>query len=211
MAINHSPGTLLSDGGPLPPFRRLVVLIPPADLDEIKLARRLRSMMVPYKTGILLLSLVTEEGEDSLARRRLTNLAAILHDPQYSVESKTISGNRWIGKIQEILAPGDLLVCFSGHNASTWSLKSQPVGQTLAGRLPYPVFLLPSLAIKDISRQALSRRILGWMISLVIILVFLGLDARIVQDASGWIGTFLLGTAMLVEAGLIWSWNSLWN
>jgi len=210
MAVNHSPGTLIYDDGPLPPFRRLVVLIPPADLDEIKLARRLRSMMVPYKTGILLLALVVREDEDPLARRRLTNLAAILHDPLYTVESKTISGNRWIGEIQEYLSPGDLLVCFSGH-FTTWGLKSQPVGQTLVGKLPYPVVLLTSPAIKNIPSQALSRRFLGWAISLVIILVFLGLDARIVQDAHGWIGTVLLGTAMLVEVGLIWSWNSRWN
>jgi hypothetical protein len=43
------------------------------------------------------------------------------------------------------------------------------------------------------------------------ILLFLGFDVRIVQDANGWIGTVFLGTAMLVEAGLIWTWNTLWD
>jgi len=211
MAVNQSPGTLIYDSRPLPPFKRLVVLIPPADLDEIKLARRLRSMMVPLKTGILLLALVNHEDEDPLARRRLINLAAILHDPLYTVESKTISGNRWIVEIQEHLSPGDILVCFSGHNTSIWGLKSQPVGQALANKLPYPVVLITSPAIRNTASQALSRRILGWMISFVIILVFLGLDMRIVQDTQGWVGAVLLGMVMLIEAGLIWSWNSFWN
>jgi len=210
MAVNRSPGTLISDSRPLPSFKRLVVLIPPADLDEIKLARRLRSMMVPFKTGILLLALVNHEDEDPLARRRLINLAAILHDPLYTVESQTVYGNRWIAKIQEHLSPEDILVCFSGHNTSIWGSKSQPVRQTLLNKLPYPVIILTSPAIKNIPSQALSRRILGWVISFVIILVFLGLDMRIVQDTQGWVGAVLLGMVMLIEAGLIWSWNSFW-
>ena len=115
-----------------------------------ELARRLRSMMSPSKEGILLLSLVTREDEDSLERRRLTNLAAILRDPFYTVTSKIISGNHWVGEIRENLLPGDLLVCLNGHKRSCQNLKRKPVGQALADQLPYPVYVSAPYSINEV-------------------------------------------------------------
>jgi hypothetical protein len=211
MTYHATPGTLLHEGEPLPPFNRLVVLLPPADLDEVRLARRLRSMIVPYKTGILLLSLVIRDGEDSQERRRLTNLAAILRDPLYPVTSKTIIGNGWIEKIKENLLPGDILVCFLQQKAPTWGMKSQPISQVLAGELPCPVYVLHSFGIKQTPHQAFSRLFSGWVVPITMITLFLAFDFYLAQDAGGWLRITLLGTAMLVEAGLIWSWNILWN
>jgi hypothetical protein len=211
MNANSHPGTLLHDGQPLPAFRRLVVLIPNADLDEIRLARRIRSMMSPYKAGILLLSTVIREEEGLLERRRLTNLATLLRDPYYTVTSKTISAKHWVGEIKENLLPGDLLVCLKGQNSPSWSLKSHPVGQTLAGHLPCPVYVLHNIAIKEVLGQTLSHRILGWVVPIVIILLFIGFDVRIAKDAAGWVSVMLLSIAMLVEIGLIWGWNYHWN
>ena len=210
MNISHLPGTLLHDDEPLPAFRRLVILVPNTDLDEIRLARRVRSMMVPYKASILLLSLVTLE-EDLPEYRRLTNLAAVLRDPLYNVTSKTISRNQWVKEINENPLPGDLLVCLEGHYTPSWGLKNQPVCQALVNRLPCPIYVLHNIAIKEVPRQALSHRIVGWVVSITIILIFIGFDMRIVQDAAGWISSLLLGMAMLVEVGLIWSWNNFWN
>jgi hypothetical protein len=211
MIANTHPGTLLHDGQPLPAFRRLVVLIPNADLDEIRLARRIRAMMSPHKAGILLLSTVIREGEGPLERRRLTNLAAILSDPFYTVTSKTISAKHWVGEIKENLLPGDLLVCLNGHKAPSRSLKSQTVGQALSGELPCPVYILQNIAIKEVFHQTISHRIIGWMVPIVMILLFIGFDVRIAKDAGGWVSTLLLWIVFMVEAGLIWSWNYHWN
>lgn len=211
MTAKQLPGTLLHDGQPLPAFHRLVILVPNADLDEIRLARHIRNMMLSHRADILLLSLVTWEGEESLERRRLTNLAAVLRDPLYTVTSKIISSNHWVGEIQKNLLPGDLLMCLEGQYAPSWGFRSQPVGEALVGRLPYPVYVLHFTDFKEIPRQALSHRLVGWSVSIVVILLFLGFDARIVQGAGGWISTLLLGMSLLVEVGLLWSWNNLWN
>lgn len=211
MTAKQRPGTLLQDGQPLPAFHRLVILVPNADLDEIRLARRIRSMMVLHKADILLLSLVTREGKESLERRRLTNLAAVLRDPLYTVTSKTISSNHWGREIKENLLPGDLLVCLGEQYAPSWGFRSQPLGEALVGRLPYPVYVLHYTDIKEVPRQSLSHRLVGWSVSIVVILLFLGFDARIVQGAGGWISTLLLGMSLLVEVGILWSWNNLWD
>ena len=149
--------------------------------------------------------------DDANERRKLANLTAILRDPLYVVSSKIIPANRWVNETQKTLLPGDLLVCFAGHLVPIWPFRHQPVSQILAARLPYAVYILNSPTIKTPSNPAFSHRILGWVVSIVMILLFLGFDVRIVQDANGWIGTVFLGTAMLVEAGLIWTWNTLWD
>jgi hypothetical protein len=211
MTVKPHSEHVLYDGQPLPAFRRLVLLVPNADLDEIRLARRIRAMMSPYKAGILLLSPVIQEGEAPLERRRLTNLAALLRDPFYTVTCKTISGKHWVREIKENLLPGDLLVCLKGQKPPSWSLKNQSVGQTLAGNLPCPVYLLRNIATREVFNPTLSHRILGWVVPIVMILLFIGFDIRIAKDAAGWVSAMLLCIAMLVEIGMIWSWNYHWN
>jgi hypothetical protein len=49
------------------------------------------------------------------------------------------------------------------------------------------------------------------VVPITMITLFLAFDFYLAQDAGGWLRITLLGTAMLVEAGLIWSWNILWN
>jgi len=211
MTAKQNPGTLFHDGQPVPAFRRLVILAPNADLDEIRLARRIRSMLVTHQAGILLLSFVSREEEDALERRRLTNLAAVLRDPLYTMAYRTIPRKHWVEEIKENLLPGDLLVCLEGQNAPSWGLKSQPVGLVLAGRLPCPVYVLHNIAIEEAPRQGISHRIVGWAVSIAMVLLFIGFDVRIVQEAGGWISTLLLGMSMLIEAGLLLSWNNHWN
>ena len=211
MTAKQNPGSMFQDDQPLPAFRRLVILVPNADLDEIRLARRIRAMMSPYKVGILLLSPVIREEEDSLEHRRLTNLAAILGDPFYTVTTKTISGKRWIGEIKQNLLPGDLLVCLKGQHAPSLGQKSQPIDQALVGQLPCPVYVLNNIAIKETSRRTFSHRLVGWLVPIAIILLFLGFDVRIILDTGGWVNTMLLGTTLIVEVVLIWSWNNLWD
>ncbi len=52
MTDKQHSGTLLQDDQLLPEFRRLVILVPNADMDDIRLARAIRSMMSPSKKGI---------------------------------------------------------------------------------------------------------------------------------------------------------------
>ena len=152
MIEKQHPETLLQYGQPLPSFRRLVILIPNADMDEIRLAQRIRIMMSPKKIDILLLSSVTREEEVSLEHRRLTNLAAILRDPFYTVTSKILSGKHWIEEIKENMLPGDLLVYLEGKYPPIKHSRKQTVGQALASQLSCPVMILNNITIKVVPR-----------------------------------------------------------
>ncbi len=211
MTKNINPGILLYDEEQLPPFNRLVILVPNNELDEIKLARRIRAMMPADEASLLLLSLVTREEEESLERRRLTNLAFIMGDPVYTIRCKQITGTHWVEAIKTILRPGDLLVCLNGQNAPSRTLKHQPIGQVLASQLTYPVYVLNNIATNEGPSQKLGHRIIGWLAPIAIIIFFLGFDIRIFQDAGGWTTNLLLVTSLFIEAGLIWSWGNLWN
>ena len=211
MNTKQRPGRVFYDDQPIPAFRRLVILIPNADLDEIQLARRIRTMMSPNKAGILLLSLVRRDVEDSQERRRLINLAVILGDPLYTVTSKIISGKHWIEEIKENLMPGDLMVCLRGQYAPSRGYKSQPIDQALSDKLACPVYVLNNIAIKEIHRHAFNHEVLGWLVPIAMIVLFFVFDVRITQDARGWVSTLLLWTAVIVEAALIWSWINLWD
>ncbi len=96
-------------------------------------------------------------------------------------------------------------------NPNFWNLKRQPIGQALADELPCPVYVLNHILVNEVPRQAIGHQILGWVVPIVIILLFMGFDARIILDTRGWVSSLLLGMVLLVEVGLIYGWTNLWN
>jgi len=208
----QKPNTVFQEGHPAPPFTRLVVLVPDADLDDIRLARRLRTLMTPYKKGILLLTPIRETDQESLERRRLTNLAAILHDPHYSVSTQTLESSRWIDQINPILIPGDLLVCLAGQSSPLRGLKKQTIVEALIPRVSCPLYVIDGVRVVETHGISRMHRLIGWLVPILVILLFLGFDIDIARDrTAGWIGTLILWIVLLVEAGLLWGWNNLWD
>ena len=208
MKTSQSTKDLYSYNEPVPQFRRLVVLVPDADIDEIRAARCLRRMMNSNKEGIFLLSILRGNESDPQVQRRLANLAAILRDPVYKVTARTLARQNWSSQLRQNLLPHDLLVCFPGDRIAMGRFTSRSVDQVVRRELQIPVVLLTGLEIVHDKEPQWIRHTLGWAISLAIILVFLHLDIAVIKNTPGYISTFLLVFVTVLEAGVIWDWNN---
>ena len=199
---------LISADEPLPPARRLIVLVPDMDVDESGLAARIWALASPHGLEVLFLGTLREEQNEFRARRRLATLAAITRDNQVQVEFTVMAHSHWVRAVQGIWRPGDLVVCHAEQTAAARGWRHQPLSQALITALDAPVCILSGFYPKLPSeRPNWLVQILAWLPPLAIIVVFFILQVRITQGTAGWVQTALLCLSVFAEFGLIAAWE----
>ncbi len=193
---------------PLPPARRLVVLVPNVDVDEPELATRIWSLASPRGLEVLFLSIFRSPETELLARRRLTLLAAITRDDWAHVETRLDLEGDWMCAVRRIWEPGDLVVCHAEQVLTGWGLRRRSLAKTIGSALNTPVYVLsgfyPELPTEQPNWLA---RLQAWLPPLVILVIFFMLQVRITQGMTGWVQTALLCLSVIVEFGLIGAWE----
>ncbi len=186
------------------PVRRLVVLVPSADLDEVELARRIWELASAARLGVFFLALCRNESEEPRMRRRLTTLLALTRDDRIAIETRLSIGANWRREVERVLQEDDVVVCLAGHTVG-W--KQQPVRQAL-NELPAAIWVLNDLdvSIPAAPNQSLNT-LLFWSASLTTILVFLWLQIDILGISEHWAQNTLLFLSIPSEVGLLWLWN----
>ena len=193
---------------PLPSARRLVVLVPAVDVDESELATRIWSLASPRWLEVLFLSIFRSPETESLARRRLTLLAAITSDDRTHVETQLEPDGNWIQIVRRHWQPGDLIVCHAEQMLSGWGGGRRPLAKAIVSALNNPVYVLsgfyPGLPTEQPKRLA---RLLTWLPAFALLAIFFLLQVRITQGTTGWVQTALLCLSVIVEFGLIGAWE----
>ncbi len=193
---------------PLPPARRLIVLVPDTDVDESELATRIWSLASPRGLAVLYLGMIRDVRAESLTRRRLITLAAITRDDWAHVETRLEFEGQWVQVVRRIWEPGDLIVCHAEQALSGGNLKRRSLAQSLVAALNTPVYVLsgfyPELPTEQPKWLA---RLLAWLPPSGILVIFFALQVRMTQATWGWIQTALLCLSVIVEFGLIGAWE----
>jgi hypothetical protein len=193
---------------PLPAARRLLVLVPNADVDELGFARRIWLMASPRRLAVIYLGINRNVQSESLARRRLINLAAITRDDGVSVATQLEHDNDWIRSVQRHSAPGDLIVCHMEQKFLDQGLRRRSLAQTLVSALSVPVCVLsgfyPELPVE---RPDWLRKVLAWVPPLVTLAVFFILQVVIARATTAWVQTTMLCLSVVAEFGLIMAWE----
>jgi len=193
---------------PLPPARRLVVLIPDVSTDESELARRIWSLASPRGLEVLYLGLCRDPYGEPRARRRLASLAAMTRDDWAHVETRLALGGDWVRAVQAAYRSGDLVVCHAEQTVSAWRLAHKPLSQVMLSALNSPVYVLSGFYPEKSPEQPNSMaRILSWIIPVTIVAGFLWIQVRIEQLPKDWVYTTLLCISVLVEYILIAIWS----
>lgn len=178
---------------------RIVVPIAPSDLDEALLGRLVWQLATAAQVGVLLLAKTADPQEDSLVRRRLATLAALVRCRQSPVELALVSASNWIRALRQVVREGDLIVCPS-EEASV----SRPSRKTLAdlviSDLGLPAYLLDGIwwDLAAPSRVRLGA-ILAWGAPLVVLAAFAGMQVEIVLQTQGWLQSSLLAATVGLE------------
>jgi hypothetical protein len=199
---------LLPDRVSIAPAKRLVVLIPPGEVDEIALARKVWKLAAKSLISVLYLVLAPDPEYVPYLRRRLANLAASTSQGEVTSSTKITVGDDWAKAVKAVLLPGDLLVSVLGHRVSHRLIGSRPLGDALCRAFDIPVYLLGSLRVGSTPpRSSMIRSFIGWSLSIGTIIgagVFqIGVSRADVEPYS----TILIVISALVEIFLIWKIN----
>lgn len=195
---------------PLPPARRLVVLIPDQDTDETELARRIWALASPRHLAVVYLGLTHDSLTEARARRRLATLAALTRDDWVAVQTRLAIDAQWAPAVTALWRSGDLVVCHAeqytpGGLGGLWR---KPLAQTLASVLQAPVYLFSGFyPAQPVPTKKASAQILSWSIPLAILICFFLLQVQITQQVTGWLQTALLSASVALEFGLVGLWN----
>ena len=193
------------EGGRLVSAKRLIVLVPNWEVDEVEIARQVWELAVPLSLAVLFLGLCQDLTEELSMHRRLATLASLTRDPRLSVETRLEIGRNWLRKLKAIYAPGDVVVC---HAEQRTGLRRIPLHEALA-KSDVPVW---TLAGNDPSMKPSAfttiKEIIFWLVSIVIIVIFFWIQVSIVRMSKDWAHNALIYFSMLSEIGLLWIWHS---
>ena len=129
---------LIPSGAPLPPARRLVVLVPDADQDETGLTRRIWTLAAPRQMEVLYLGLYRTPSDEPRARRRLATMAALTRDDCVNVKTALVMDADWLRSLRSLVQTGDLIVCHAEQLQGGWH-RDRPLGPYLSQALKIPV------------------------------------------------------------------------
>lgn len=192
-----------------PPLKRLVVLVPDAEVDEARLATKLWSMASGPGLNLLLLGLSRDSSREARLQRRLATIASIARDRRTQVDSRVSVSTRWESLIQSVWQAGDLLVCHAEQSSSVFGIGREPLAPVLASRLKVPVFAvagfypdlppdLPEWASRIIAIVPLILFFAGFIVALI----------GIQRFTTGPAQTVLLCLAVIIEYVLIAAWET---
>jgi hypothetical protein len=186
--------------------RRLIVLIPNLDVDEVALAHEIWNLAFPRGLAVLLLGLCPNPDDEPGARRRLVTVAALIREPRVSVETQLDFGRNWIPILKNFLEMGDIVICPAGQRIGIFG---EPLDLSLA-KLGTPIITLPGLYPP--TRKLIPRFILEsvfWVVSGAVLFIFFWFQSRILRISEEWAKDILLSLSVLIELGVIWVWNNL--
>jgi hypothetical protein len=132
---------IFTEGEPLPPSKRLVVILPDSGIDIFTLPRKIWNLAAPDHRQVLLLTRPAEEGNELHSQRNLTTLAALIRDPLVEVQTKVVLGISLEQAIRRYSQPGDVLVCFEEQRISRF-LTTKRLADLLAQKNNLPIYTL---------------------------------------------------------------------
>ena len=117
------------------PIKRLIVLVPPDDVDEAVLARRIWTMALHERCEVLYVALVRDVDYEARARRSLALLASMTRDARLQVATHLAFQSQWLKALRPLYQPGDAIVCLAEQTVKRLGRSAQPLSQQLVGRI----------------------------------------------------------------------------
>lgn len=190
------------------PARRLIVLVPDADLDYVAATRRVWELANNMGARIQFIGLCKDEKQESSLRRQLVIMTAMVQDGEVSAEAKVEFGNNWVNVVRSNWYAGDVIVCFAEQRAGFFQ---RPLSQILRANLDIPTYILSDLYPIGPSRPHGLFLIALWIGFVAILGGSFLFQIRIIALAQDWAQTTFLILSVIAELWLIWVWNKLFS
>ncbi len=155
---------------------------------------------------VLLIGVASTIDAETDLHRRLVPVEAFIASQGHQVEIKTESGRDWLERVRREFASSDIVACYE-HDG--FGGRREPLSDVLARGLQAPVRDLTDFLRRAAGRRPILPQAAAWAGSILLIVGFLALQAKIVLEMQGWPQNVSLLMTIVAEVGLIWLWNSL--
>jgi hypothetical protein len=171
------------------PIRRLLLLLPNADVNEALLARAILTLAGEHHTSVRIVAMIDDWADEGQVRLRVALLAALLRgagiEPDEHYEKDTID---WLSVLRPMYVPGDVIVCHAEQrlpaNEGRFPPHTSPLSTHIA-MLHMPVCELRG-ALRDKPAMTVRRAMRVWVLPLIVIGVSLVLEVLFVRWARDW-------------------------
>ncbi len=202
----HVSELLVANQDDVADIRRLVVLVPSVEMDDVQIAREIWELAAPPHLAVLFLGLCSDISEESQMRRRLATLAALTRDPRITVESQLEYGKNFIRHIKTIQQNGDVIVC---HAEQQIGFGNKHLSKALE-KAGASVWTLSGFYSKKNSlRSQPLAGVIFWSISILILAIFFWFQAQTLRLTVNWAKNTLLYASVFTEVGLLWVWHKI--
>jgi hypothetical protein len=206
--IDSNSGIVVVHDSKILPVKRLVVLVPNVDMDDIQIARQVWEMASSARLAVILLSICADDSDELQLERKLTTLAALIRDPHVKVETHIEYSQNWRRGVKSILDDGDVILCHAEQNVG---LRHKPLVSVL-DVLPVPVWTLSGFYPSNvISHPRWLAELVFWLGAVAIVAGFFYLQIQINILPTGWVKSVVLALSVLAEFGSILALNTLFT
>lgn len=194
----------------LPGVRRLIVIIPNQDVDEVKISRKILSLAFSRRLDVFLVTLVNDSAYESMARRRLVTMMTLLNGSLVNVKVEVVLGKSWVETIGQICADGDIVVCPEELTASSRIGIRKPLGEVIMNKYKLPVVTYAGFFNDEyLNHSWFLHNIPYWIIIITLIVGFFTFELDINLTTMGRMGQILLFLIVIIEIGVIYYWTSI--
>lgn len=189
------------------PATRLIVLVSPASIDEMPLARRIWTLALKAHSDVLYVALVRDADEESRARRSLALLTSLTRDDRLHVSSQAIFGSSWLKVLRPLVQSGDVIVCLADQTVTRFGRSAVPLSQHLIARFGEVVYVLDGCSAQPARSHREIWPTIRATVPFAIIAGFLEFQMWITtQVVRGPASSSMLALSVVVEFSLIWLW-----
>jgi hypothetical protein len=191
-------------------IKRLIVLIPDQDVDEVKFSRSVKSLVPPDIRAFLLITLVHNPDTELTVRRRLATIAALMKGPLIKIETQILWDKSWIKAVDRVVKTGDAIICPAERSLSSGIGKKKPLSECLYDALHVPVYVLSGFFPVEPKKwlHTLGQTIY-WVIILAIFVGFFLFETKIDLIPDKAISQIFGSVTMIIEIILIYLWTSI--
>jgi hypothetical protein len=188
--------------------RRMIVLVPEGLSATSDLAKKVYWMALRDHCDVVYLGFVYDEEKKLSVMRNIATLKALTTGETVRVSSRLTSSDAWNSTLQDMLRPGDIIVCHDEQFIRNGLFSSVTIRDMLASTYKGPIYSMNGFYHPWV---VLTRKwlwgIVFWAGCLAILAGFSFLEIQVDQTVQGLSKAVLIGVILAFEFSAFWAWN----
>jgi hypothetical protein len=192
---------------------KLLVIVPDDELDEVKFAKKARSLAEYYNLDILFFGIVTSSENEPSLRRKLITLAGISSNNIFKTHFLTHSNTSWLKAIAREFVAGDYILCPKEFIQTTGKFFPKSILQLIKDHYGDRLITVSGLMVQPQQKKSGKYLfpIIYWAGIIIILTTAFGLEADFGNQTFGWVRAVGEISIVGIEIFSLWVWNSITN